>query len=250
MSVRLGLLVLALGLLGASASAEQLTTTTADGITIHGEPYLRDLPPDSPLVVLFHMGGSSARGEYGQIGPWLNEAGFRAVAWDLRGGGDRLGVANRTVEAPGTPELESYCDAYPEIVAAVDHAITTGLADRAIVWGSSYTASLIFRLAAEAPEKVAGLVAFSPASGGPMVDCRARMWVEAVEAPMLVYRPEREMAREPSVEQKQILEAAGVEFHVLANGVHGSPMLLDDKTGHDMSAARKQVLAWLHALEP
>ena len=122
------LLGLAIGLLGVGASAEPLTATTAEGITIHGEPYLGDLSPDSPLVVLFHMGGSSARGEYAQIAAWLNEAGYRAVAWDLRGGGDRLGVANRTVEAPDTPALESYCHAYPEIAAAVDHAITTGLA--------------------------------------------------------------------------------------------------------------------------
>ena len=78
-----------------------------------------------------------------------------------------------------------------------------------------------------------------------MVDCRARMWVDDVVAPVLVLRPDAEMTHESSVEQRDILTAAGVGFHVVENGKHGSSMLVDSRTGHDMSEARAMVIDWL-----
>lgn len=224
---------------------EAMTTTTSDQVTIYGEPYFGDLDASAPLILLFHQGGSNGRGEYADLAPWLNRAGFRAIAWDLRAGGDRLGGSNRTVEnlAEGTPT--DYCSAYPDLQAALEHVTARGLSEKVVVWGSSYTGSLVFRLAAEHPDKISGVIAFSPASGGPMVDCRARLWVDEVTVPVLVFRPASEMTYEPSVEQRDVLTAAGVEFRVVENGVHGSSMLVDDRTEHDMGDTRAAVLRWL-----
>lgn len=227
------------------APADAIRTETSDGVTIYGEAYFGALDATSPLILLFHQGGANGRGEYADFAPWLNDAGFRAIAWDQRSGGERFGSKNRTVAglAPGTPA--TYCDAYPDLQAALDFVTSQALADRVVVWGSSYTAALVFRLAAENPETVRGVLAFSPAAGGPLVDCRARMWVDRIAAPMFAWRPASEMVSESSIEQRDVLTAARVEFRVVENGVHGSSMLVDSRTGHDMAAERAAVIEWL-----
>ena len=224
---------------------DPITVKTADDITIHATPYFGELSNDAPLILLFHQGGASGRGEYEPLAGWLNENGFRALAWDQRRGGERLGSVNRTLAGLDPNAEYSYCDAKPDLQAALNYAVSNQLADEVIVWGSSYSAALIFELAANNSETVSGVIAFSPASGGPMVDCRARMWIEDVKAPAFVLRPASEMERDPSQEQRKILEEAGVKFRVVENGVHGSSMLVDERTQSDMSEARATVMAWL-----
>jgi pimeloyl-ACP methyl ester carboxylesterase len=231
----------------AAPATETITAVTTDGVTIYGEPYFDGLDSNAPLVLLFHQAGGDGRGEYADLVPALNAAGFRAIAWDQRAGGDRFGGVNRTAEglAEGTPA--EYCDAYPDLVAALDAVTSKGLAEKVIVWGSSYSAALVFRLAAEHPDRIAGVVACSPAAGGPMVDCRAREWLGDVSAPILVLRPASEMENEGSIEQRGLFVAAGADFRIIENGVHGSSMLIDSRTGEDMSGARTAVVAWLRA---
>jgi pimeloyl-ACP methyl ester carboxylesterase len=226
----------------------EIQTTTEDGVSIFGQKYFSDLDDGSPLILMFHQAGSNGRGEYGDLIPWLNNAGYRVIAWDQRSGGKRFGSHNRTVDAlpKGTPT--SYCDAYPDLQAALDYTIKDGLAESVVVWGSSYSAALVVQLAAKNNDKVSGVASFSPASGGPMLRCRARQWVEQVKAPILVMRPESEMARESSVRQRDILTAAGVGFEVVDNGVHGSSMLVDSRTKSDMAKARKDVIDWLNGV--
>ena len=118
-----------------------------------------------------------------------------------------------------------------------------------IVWGSSYTGSLVFRLAAENRGKVSGVLAFSPAAGGPMLSCRARQWAGDIRVPAIVFKPASEMERESSHDQRRALEAADVAFRVIDDGIHGSSMLVDARTGHDMSAAREEVIAWLDGIQ-
>jgi len=227
------------------AAPEHVETVTSDGVTIHGELFADGLAPDAPLVLLFHQGGSSGRGEYAEIARWLNELGYRAIAWDQRAGGDLHGVANRTVEGLAADVPAGYCDAYPDLQGALDHATEEGLTERVVVWGSSYSAALVFRLAAENPDRVSGLLAFSPASGGPMAECRAREWLGNLRVPALVFRPGSEMERASSVEQRDLFTAAGLDVHVIEDGVHGSSMLLDARTGRDMTEARELVAGWL-----
>ena len=229
----------------AAQEAPSIRAVASDGVTIHGESYFGDLPVDAPLVLLFHQGGSNGRGEYAALAPWLNAAGFRAIAWDQRSGGDLYGETNRTVSGLAAGAEPGFCDAYPDLQAALDYTTARGLATRVVVWGSSYSGALVFRLAAENPERVSGVIAFSPASGGPMVDCRARDWVDAISAPMAVFRPRSEMDRASSTEQRDVLTNSGVEFHVVEEGVHGSSMLLDTRTDADMSGARRVVADWL-----
>lgn len=229
----------------AGQTAGSITTRAADGVTVHGEVYFGDLDRSSPLILLFHQGGSSGRGEYAVLAPWLNAAGFRAIAWDLRAGGELHGVGNRTAAGLKANSEPGFCDASPDLQAALGYVTARKLADRVILWGSSYSGALVFRLAAENAAKIAGVVVFSPASGPPMNGCQASRWLSEVSAPVAAFRPASEMARDSSVGQRAIFTAAGAEFRVVPDGVHGSSMLVDDRTGADMRATRDLVVAWL-----
>ena len=236
-------------LLAANAPAPTtIETETADGVTIYGQTYYGDLGSTMPLILLFHQGGSNGRGEYSPLITWLNESGYRAIAWDQRSGGETHGEANRTVAGLPAGSDPGYCDVYPDLEAALDYVAREGLAENVVVWGSSYSGSLVFRLAADHPDRVSGVIAFSPASGGPMAECRASLFVEQVEAPILVLRPASEMARDSSLEQQRVVSEAGASFLVVENGVHGSSMLVDERTEYDMSATRAEVVQWLDRL--
>ena len=247
-----GLFLGALFCPSASSGQSSVQTVTPDGVTIHADLYDGGLNAEAPLVILFHQGGSSGRGEYGPIAPWLNGLGYRAIAFDQRSGGEVHEVPNRTLDGldPSTPS--AYCDAYPDLKAALDYVVSQGLSQRPIIWGSSYSGALVFRLAAENPERVAGVLAFSPASGPPMAACLARAWVGDVSIPLAVFRPSSEMDRESAQAQRDLVIEAGLDFFEVPEGVHGSSMLVDERTGQDMTEARDWVAAWLqqHADPP
>ncbi|MEM8772807.1 MAG: alpha/beta fold hydrolase [Pseudomonadota bacterium] len=216
----------------------------ADGVRVYGSPHQGGLDASAPLIHLFHQGGSNGAGEYGSLIGWLNENGFRAIAWDARAGGDTFGGENRT-QATVTDQPSDYCDAYGDVEAAIKRGETIAGDAPVIVWGSSYSGALVFQAAAKNPDLIDAIIAFSPASGGPLADCRAIQYINGVTAPALVLRPASEMERESAQNQRAILEAAGVRVEVFEHGVHGSSMLVDDRTGHDMSEARDIVIDWL-----
>ena len=245
--VLLSALFLAQGSAFAQDKSLQVTiVTTSDGVEVVGQLEYGGLPASAPIIALFHQAGSNGRGEYGPLFSWLNENGFSAIAWDLRKGGDHFGSVNITAQSRKGLD-ESFCDSYPDMVAAVEKTIAVAEGAPVIIWGSSYSASLVFRAAAEI-EGVDAVIAFSPASGGPMVDCHAGLYVNDVSIPAFALRPASEMESENSKAQRVILESAGVKFAVIENGVHGSSMLVDDRTGHDMSSARAVVMAWLKSV--
>ena len=227
------------------ATADTVTTTTSDGVTLYGETWFADLDYTAPLVLLFHQGGGNARGEYPEIAAWLNDNGFRAVAWDFRSGGDRFDSRNRTVDGIDESVPTGFCDGFPDFEAAVDYVLDSELAETVVAWGSSYSGALVFQLAAARPDEVTSVIVFSPASGGPMQDCKASHWLGDVKAATIVFTPASEMEYAHVADQKDMFAATGAETHVVENGVHGSSMLVDERTGHDMSELRGEVLEWL-----
>jgi len=235
--------VLAATLLLSSAEPAALTATAPDGATLHG--YDWGAPhADAPLAVLFHQGEGDGRGEYGPLIAWLKQAGYHPIAWDARGGGDRFGE-NRTVAALPPVETADYCTAVEDLDVALTASRRRAGADAAVVFGSSYSAAHAFRLAAERPGAVAAIVAASPSSGGPMAACRPGLYLDALADPALVLRPAREMEIPSARAQAEAFEAAGVDVRVIEGGVHGASMLVDARTGADMSGARAVVADWL-----
>ena len=156
-ALSLGLAAVMLAALTASARAEPVTLTAADKVKVFAT-YYGTGDKSKPIVLLFHMAGANGA-EYATIAPKLNALGFNALAVDQRSGGTAFGRANKTVAALG--HSTAYRAALPDLQAALDWARASH-ATKVIVCGSSYSASLVFLLAADNPGRIAGLMAFSP----------------------------------------------------------------------------------------
>ena len=225
----------------APAPGREVTFETKDGITIHAD--VHEIRKDAPLILLFHQGGASARGEYAPIIPWLLENGFNVMAIDQRLGAEMFGGVNRTKALVGDRGW-GYCDAYPDVEAALRYAGKRFTA-RPFLWGSSYSATLAIRLAAAHPDEVSGVLAFSPAGGEPMKGCDPGMYVGKLKVPLLVLRPASEMERPTSSAQAEMFREHGVEVFVAKNGVHGSSMLVAERVEGAVDETRARVLSFL-----
>lgn len=238
----------------ATAPPREVTTTSADGTRLYGDHY-RTRGPGAPMALLFHLAGGDARGEYADIARRLVDEGYEVLAWDLRGGGDRFESENRTVARRaacgdcegGGPSDEDfgYCDAYPDLEAALEYARLHGSGGEVHVVGSSYTAALVVRLAAEHPDLVASAAAFSPASSR-MGACAVAQWQPEIDGPrLLVVRPESEMEIDSVAAQAARLRAAGVEVFVAPGAVHGASALNAARSEGDVEATWSRLLAFL-----
>lgn len=152
-------------LLGGSLSMVHAQTLTkiksGDGIEISADLY--QMHPDSAdFIVLFHQAGWS-RGEYLEVAPKLNARGYNCLAVDQRSGNAVNGVDNLTYKAAtGAMKETKYLDAYQDIEAVVAHVKSNYAKGRIIIWGSSYSASLVMRYAGEHSDMIDAVVAFSP----------------------------------------------------------------------------------------
>lgn len=208
--------------------SEEITFKAADGVTIYADLY-KALPKDSgvlplkTIVLLFHQAGSNAK-EYAPIAPRVIKLGIDCLAVDQRSGGNMFNAPNRTqMHAGGKVD---YMAAYQDMQAALEWAQDQKY-QRIIVWGSSYSASLVLRLASE-NSSVYAVLSFSP---GEYFDQKGLVagWNAAVKAPVFIA-----CTGDEKTEQVQaIVEAANPDPVRKANdvlftapeGVHGSSTL-------------------------
>lgn len=229
----------------AKAEPSEIHTVSADGVTMYGDHY-RPAWPGATTVVLHHQAGGDARGEYGDIARRLLSEGYEVIAWDARSGGERFGQSNRTFAALGVEETPSYCAAYPDLEAGLRYAETYGGGGPIVAVGSSYSAALVIRLAAEHGSRLAGVAAFSPASGNAMGECSPDQWLpKVVDTPVLAFRPTREAERDSVKAQIEQFNERGVEVFVAADGVHGASMLNPAKVDGDVEPTWERFLAFL-----
>lgn len=134
---------------------ETIDLIASDGMPVPGT-YRRAADPKA-LILLFHQRGSS-RVEYAEIGPRLAANGYASLAIDQRGGGDKWRVPNEVAQVWG--ETDTHWDAMPDVEAAMAWGADQGLPVG--IWGSSYSAALVFPLAAANPDVVTAVLAFSP----------------------------------------------------------------------------------------
>ncbi len=142
-----------------AADSEPVTLVAADGGKVFGDVW-RGAPGRRPVIVAFHQAGSSSA-EYTPIAPRLVQAGFTVLAIDQRSGNGNFGGTNRTVAAR-KGGATSYEAALPDLEAALAWAKVEAKGAPVVAWGSSYSAALVFLLAAAHPGDVNGIVAFSP----------------------------------------------------------------------------------------
>ena len=217
----------------ANADPKSIDFPTADGIEARADLY-EATNPSATLILLFHQAGWS-RGEYKEIAPKLVQNGYRVMAVDARSGGAVNGVPNATHKRARKKKLSTgYLDAYADLKRALAHAVDELKANRIVVWGSSYSASLVIRLAAEHPEQVSAVMAFSP---GEYFKKQSPDYIQTfakrVTQPLFVTssKKERELV-------KPIFDASPAEKRVLftpaSSGQHGSRALWSKFSDNDV----------------
>lgn len=228
----------------AAMAAEQVEFTASDGVRVFGDLYASDGGRNAPVILLFHQAGSDARGEYSGIAARLQQKNYNVLAIDQRSGGTRFGGVNRTMANLERQDY-GYCEAYPDLDAALRYVRDEGLAGPLAVWGSSYSAGLVFQLGAENSDDVDAILGFSPASGAPMADCPLTPFLADLKVPALALRPQREFEIESVQAQMQEFKKHGVQTYVADPGVHGSSMLNEERVKASTEATWQVVLQFL-----
>ena len=218
-----------------------VTLTAADGVRIDGLLYRSAAP--KATILLFHQAGSG-KGEYASVAPRLAAAGYDALAIDQRAGGGLFGV-NATATRLGHPA--NYGEARRDLEAAFAWGARRGRP--VILWGSSYSAALVFEVAAAHPGGVAAVLAFSP--GEYLADKgEVRRAAARVSVPIYVTSaPERvEVAA-----ARAILAASPARVkaqYVPAAGVHGASTLIPARNPAGAAANWAAVWTFLRGLGP
>ena len=218
--------------------SKEISFLAADSLKIYGDLYHVD--HQRPVILLFHQARANGRAEYGELVRTLLDKNYNLLILDQRSGGQVFGNYNRTVaEIP--LNRYGYCDAYQDLEGALDFIIGQGYRGGKIIWGSSYSAALVIKLAYNRPQDVAAVLAFSPASGEPMAGCQPNDLLEHITTPLLILRPERETSN-PSVQtQLKLADTHGHKTYVVENGVHGSSMMIASRVKDDVSQQWKVV---------
>ncbi|MES2056749.1 MAG: alpha/beta hydrolase [Pseudomonadota bacterium] len=219
-----------------ASQASPVTIKADDGVTVFSRLYKTAQP--KALILLFHQAGSG-KGEYATIAPRLNAAGYDALAIDQRSGGGLFGE-NETALLVGKDP--GYLAAERDLQAAVDWAKTQKLP--VIIWGSSYSSSLVFPVAAANPV-VKAVLSFSP---GEYFDDKTLVSTAAAKLTVPVFVTSAGDAEEVA-RAKPIFDAVPavgkVFYQPKAGGVHGSSTLIAAKNPKGADANWAAVLAFL-----
>ena len=226
---------------------QEISFDTPDNLKIFGDLY--ELDKKGTTILLFHQGGSNARGEYVKIIPRLIKEGFNILAIDQRMGGQIYGNYNRTIaNIPDNSFANNYtyCDAFNNLSGAFDYLTNLGFTGKKILWGSSYSASLAIQLAHKRQKEVNGVLAFSPAAGGSMQACSPNQYFETLKVPLLLLRPPNEMKNENSIAQFDLANQYNHQTYIAQYGNHGSSMLVEERVGQKVEDNWEVVLSFLN----
>jgi dienelactone hydrolase len=191
----------------------------------------------APTIVLVHQSGAS-RGEYRQIAPHLQELGFNALAVDSRWGErDRWnGVVNETAARFGTVAIAASSDgskiravhqaAAQDIRAALEWLNANDYTGAKLLWGSSISANLVLKVAADPTQRVVAVLAFSPGEYYKDQPNDLRSAIASLQLPTLIAcGADEEDTAKPvfdAVPSKQKV------FYRAIDGRHGASILVDD----------------------
>jgi dienelactone hydrolase len=226
---------------GTAIGAEPVLLTASDSVKVYGSVYRAAKP--KALILLFHQAGSS-KDEYATIAPRLAQAGYSALAIDQRSGGGLYGK-NETVAALG--HEADYLEARPDLQAALNW----GRAQRLpiILWGSSYSSSLIFPLAATDPQGIIALLSFSPGEYFDQDKGMIRTAAKRVKVPVFITSTKDETGDSDPIVAALPKTEANVRY-TPEHGVHGSSTLIATKNPAGAEANWRAVLAFLDRVAP
>ncbi len=225
--MRLLFLLLPILLLPTAVLAEkELMFPSEDGVVIVADFYASKKPAtEKTLIILFHQAGSS-RGEYRKIAPRLAQLGYDALAIDQRSGKIFDGVENKTAIQVNVGY--NHIKALPDMRAAINYGRKVLGAERIILWGSSYSASLSLVLAGQQSIDVDGVLSFSPGEY-----FRGKLFVKKaapnISVPVFITSARSEQKQWQTIFNN--ISAAKTGFVPKGAGKHGSSALLSQDSG-------------------
>ena len=207
------------------SSAQTVTFQAKDGLTVTGDLYLTD-DLSAPFLLLCHQAGYS-RGEYLEIAPKLNKLGYNCLAIDQRSGRGVNGVTNETNKAAQSAGLPvGYVAAYPDLEAALGYLVEQYHPEQLFAWGSSYSASLVLILAAEHPQEIHAVLAFSPGEYFSFNDRHISDYAKQITQPVFITSSKSEAPAWRDI--ASAISSTGCVFFVpQGSGVHGSSALME-----------------------
>lgn len=225
----------------ANDSGTAVMLRAGDGLTVFARRY--DAKKPKALILLFHQAGSS-KDEYATIAPRLAKAGYSSLAVDARVGGTLFGP-NETAAAL-TTKVE-YLEAQKDLQAALTWAEQQNLP--IVIWGSSYSASLVFPLAQVNPDKVKAILAFSP---GEYFDDKTMVQQAAATATVPVFITSASTPDEIAAAGKIAAAVPGgrAQQYVPKVGVHGSSTLIAAKDPGGAEDNWRAVMDFLKKVAP
>ncbi len=208
---------------------KELTFASKDGHAITANLY--EVDSRKPVILLCHQAGYN-KYEYADIAPRLNAMGFDVMAIDQRSGGDFAGMSNKTYHSAKAKGLATeFLDATQDIEAAVDYLFER-YGREIIVWGSSYSSSLVLFVAAENTH-VKASVSFSP--GDYFGEARPSLTqvLKHHEKPFFITSSKEESERVSNLLKDIRLNGYQIQFTPEGKGYHGSRALWNGQEGAD-----------------
>jgi len=226
-------LLLLFGINSFSQSAKKtITFKSTDGLLITGDLY-HSSDKDAPYIILYHQARYS-RGEYLEIAPKLNAMGFNCLAVDQRSGDAVNGVNNETHKRAIEEGLATkYPDALPDIDATFLHVTKKLKASKVIVWGSSYSAAMVFVLGSKYKAQISGILAFSPGEYFKIDDKTISDYAKNIDYPVLITSAKSEEQYWQPIYEK--LNTNNKYFYLPEDeGFHGSKALWEENAGYEL----------------
>ena len=214
-----------------SANAyEEISFPSKDGLKI--DAFLStDHNRSKPFILLFHQAHYS-RGEYIEIIPKLNAMGFNVMAPDLRNGNEVNGIVNDTSDRAFEKDLDiNYIATVPDIEASIAYARKHLASGKLLLWGSSYSASLVLLVADQIP-KIDAVLAFAP---GEYYKKQGKTYIQDhvshLNMPVFITSAKEEKRNWWPIYQA-IPSKEKVYFLPALEGVHGAKALWDNNPGN------------------
>lgn len=208
---------------------ETISFKANDGLMITADLYMQH-ESSAPFIVLYHQAGYS-RGEYRSIAPKLNAMGFNCMAVDQRSGDKVNGVMNQTHKGAVEANLPTeYLDAIPDLEAAYLYVKYSVKPEKIILWGSSYSAALMFYMGNVHHDNIAGILSFAPGNYFKVNGKELKTYAAHITCPVFVTSAKSEYSNWKAIYDN--IRSDKSSFLPETEGKHGSKALWTSNPSH------------------
>ena len=226
-----------------AAEKKKLSFASLDGLEITADLYYSKKRKKG-LLLLFHQAASS-RGEYAELSSLFTKKGYNLMAIDQRSGQAMKGIPNETAARAVRKKLKTdYLSAEQDLMAAIMYARKKLKAKKLILCGSSYSASLVLKIAGEKKYPYHAALSFSPGEYFGSKNFIGK-YAKKIKIPVWLTSSKSEGPRTRAL-FKKIPSKKKVLFIPQKQGRHGARALWQATENH--SEYRKSLFAFLRSL--